>query len=206
MRIYSKYILPHLIDLACRNGKSNEQRDRVIPLATGRVLEVGIGSGNSLPLYDPSKVSHLTAIDPLEELWKKRRTLISELGFKVRFIKARAENIPVGDNEFDTVVVTFTLCSVDRIDDALREIRRVLKPGGKLVFMEHGKAPDRRLERWQNLINPFWKRLGGGCNLNRDLPGILEKNGFRPKHMHRGYFPGWRATSYHYWGTATPVT
>jgi ubiquinone/menaquinone biosynthesis C-methylase UbiE len=206
MRIYSKYVLPHLIDMACRGEKSKEQRDKVIPLASGRVLEIGIGAGNSLSLYDPVKVVHLTAIDPLEELWKKRRTGLSDLGFKVRYIRAEAEAIPSDDSEFDTVVVTFTLCSVDRIDDAMREIHRVLKPGGKLVFMEHGKAPEKSLEKWQNLFNPLWKRISGGCNLNRDLPDILVRNGFRTDKMHQGYFPGWKATSYHFWGTATPVT
>ena len=205
MGIYIRYILPMAIDWACRQKNSMEQREKVIPLATGNVLEIGIGAGHSLPHYNGSKVNRLTAIDPLEKLWRKRKTELSDLDFEVSYIRGRAEQIPSEDDTFDTVVVTFTLCSVEHIDDALKEIHRVLKPCGRLVFSEHGKAPDEKLEKWQNLINPVWKRIGGGCNLNRDIPAILERNGFRPEEMNAGYQDGWKATSYHYWGSALPV-
>ncbi|MGM0475351.1 MAG: class I SAM-dependent methyltransferase [Bacteroidota bacterium] len=203
MGIYEKYILPVAIDRACRNGNSREQREKVIPLARGEVLEIGIGAGHSLPLYDGSKVKHLTAIDPLEKLWKKRKTELSELEFDVKYIRGTADHIPAKNSTYDTVVVTYTLCSIRYIDRTLQEIHRVMKPGGKLVFSEHGLAPDRGLRMWQNLINPLWKRIGGGCHLNRDVPAILERNGFRTDNMKSGYLPGWKATSYNYWGSAT---
>ncbi|HER09387.1 MAG TPA: class I SAM-dependent methyltransferase [Bacteroides sp.] len=205
MGIYSKYILPRAIDWACRNGNSQEQREKVIPLAWGNVLEIGIGAGHSLPLYDKSKVNHLTAIDPLEKLWKKRKTDLADLEFEVEYIRGTADHIPAGDSTYDSVVVTYTLCSIRHIDRTLQEVHRVLKPGGKLVFSEHGLAPDRGLRIWQNLINPLWKRIGGGCHLNRDVPAILERNGFSPDNLQTGYFPGWGPTSYLYWGSASRI-
>ncbi|HDS07821.1 MAG TPA: class I SAM-dependent methyltransferase [Bacteroides sp.] len=206
MGIYNKYILPGAIHWACNGGNSREQREKVIPLAHGNVLEIGIGAGHSLPLYDRIKVKHLTAIDPLEKLWKKRKTDLADLPFDVEYIRGVADHIPAGNNSFDTVVVTYTLCSIANLDRTLQEVFRVLKPGGKLVFSEHGLAPDRGLRMWQNLINPLWKRIGGGCHLNRDVPAILERNGFKPDNLHTGYFSGWRPTSYHYWGSATRIT
>ena len=176
----------------------------VVPMATGRVLEIGIGSGSNLPHYG-SKVSHLTAIDPLEELWKKRRLDLSKLGFDVNYLKGSAEEIPAEDGSFDTVVSTFTLCSVDDIDKVLEEIHRVLKPGGKLIFSEHGKSPETGTARWQNILNPAWKRISGGCNLNRDIPAMMKKNGFRTDHICTQYMPGWRLTSYSYWGSALKI-
>lgn len=203
MRFFSKYILPGLIQWACSNRSSDAKREAVVPKAHGRVLEIGIGSGNNLPHYDKSRVSHLTAIDPLEELWRKRRVDLNRLGFKVKYLKGSAEEIPTGDGSFDTVVSTFTLCSVNDVDRALKEIHRVLKPGGRLIFSEHGKSPDLSTVRWQNLVNPAWKRISGGCNLNRDIPALMEKNGFRTDGLSTQYMPGWRLTSYIYWGSAS---
>ena len=200
MRFYSRYILPGLIQWACSSESSDIKRAMVVPLAEGRVLEIGIGSGNNLSHYDESKVSHLTAIDPLEELWKKRNIDLSKLSFEVKYIRGGAEHIPVGDATFDTVVTTFTLCSVNDIHGTLKELHRVLKPGGKLLFSEHGKSPDKGPERWQNLINPLWKRVSGGCNLNRDIPDLMEKHGFKTEDISTQYMPGWRLTSYSYWG------
>ena len=202
MRFYSRYILPGLIQWACSNGSSDTKRAMVVPLAEGRVLEIGIGSGNNLPHYDEARVSHLTAIDPLEELWKKRSVDLSKLSFEVEYIRGGAEHIPAGDATFDTVVTTFTLCSVDDIHSTLKEIHRVLKPGGKLLFSEHGKSPDKSTERWQNLINPLWKRVSGGCNLTRDIPALMKQHGFKTEDISTQYMPGWRLTSYSYWGSA----
>lgn len=202
MRFYSRYILPGLIQWACSNGSSDTKREMVVPLAVGRVLEIGIGSGNNLPFYDGSKVTHLTAIDPLEALWKRSRIDISKLGFEVTYIRGSADHIPDKEGTFDTVVTTFTLCSVNEIDSVLKEIHRVLKPNGKLLFSEHGKSPDRGTVRWQNLVNPLWRRISGGCNLNRDIPTIMEHNGFKTDDMTTQQMPGWRLTSYSYWGSA----
>lgn len=200
MGIYTTYILPCVIDWACSSDTSREQREQLIPKAEGHVLEIGIGSGNSLEIYEGSRVTHLTAIDPSLELWKRRKTDLSALDFPVKHILGYADQIPFEDSIFDTVVSTYTLCSVRRVKETLKEMHRVLKPGGKLIFAEHGRAPDEGLERLQNRINPLWRRIGGGCNLNRDIAALLEENGFEMDGLEKGYLDGWRPTSYNYWG------
>jgi SAM-dependent methyltransferase len=205
MGFYSRHILPGLIQWACRGRSSDAKREMIVPLATGNVLEIGIGAGNNLPFYDGSKVRHLTAIDPLKELWERRSVDLSQLSFEVEYIKGAAEHIPAGDAAYDTVVTTFTLCSVDDIYGTLKEIHRVLKPGGKLLYSEHGKSPDRGTEQWQNLVNPLWRRVSGGCNLNRDIPGIMEHHGFKAIDINAQYMPGWRLASYSYWGSAVRI-
>ncbi len=205
MRFYSRNILPWLIKWVCSNGSSDTKRAMVVPLARGRVLEIGIGAGNNLPHYDGSLVSHLTAIDPLEEVWKIRSVDLSELPFEVEYIRAGAESIPAKDETFDSAVTTFTLCSVDDIHKSLTEIHRVLKPGGVLLYSEHGRSPRKSTERWQNLVNPLWKRVSGGCNLNRDIPGLLEQHGFNTENISTEYMPGWSLTSYNYWGSALKI-
>jgi len=178
------------------------QREKVIPLAAGRVLEVGIGSGMNLPYYVGSRVRHLTALDPMEKLWERRKVDLNSLDFKVDFIKGSAHRISFEDEVFDTVVSTSTLCSIKYIEEALREIFRVLKPMGKLIFAEHGIAPDIPLARRQNLLNPLWRGIGGGCNLNRNIPALLKSAGFQLNGLTEGYQEGWKMTSYHYWGWA----
>lgn len=202
MGFYSKYILPGLIEWACSNGSSDTKRAMVVPRAYGRVLEIGIGTGNNLPHYDGSQVSHLTAIDPMEALWKRNATDLSELPFDLTYIRGTASHIPAEAGTFDTVVTTFTLCSVDEADLVLKELRRVLKPGGKLIFYEHGKSPDKRTERWQNRVNPLWSRISGGCNLNRDIPALMEGNGFKTEDICARDTGGWKLISFSYWGTA----
>ncbi len=202
MGFYNKYILPHAIDWACKQNSSMKQREKVIPLASGNVLEIGIGSGLNLTFYDKSKVNHLTAIDPSVEVWKKNIVDTNNLSFEFDFIKAFSENIPADNNSFDTVVITYTLCSIKDTTRAFEEIRRVLKPNGKLIFCEHGKAPDAGIERWQNIVNPFWKIVGGGCNLNKDIPLLIENNGLKIKKIEQMYIPGWKLASFNYWGIA----
>lgn len=200
--MYKKFILPRIIDWACSQPAGMLEREKVIPLARGRVLEVGIGSGMNLPFYDCTRVEHLSAIDPLERLWDRRKVELSSLGFEVVYIKGSAEQIPFEDDSFHTVVSTSTLCSIKNIEEALREMHRVLKPEGKLLFAEHGASPDHSLARRQNLLNPVWKRIGGGCNLNRNIPALLREAGFSPDGLEEGYKEGWRPVSYHYWGWA----
>ncbi len=202
MGLYNKYILPKIIDWACKQKSNMRQREKVIPLAYGNVLEIGVGSGLNLPFYNNENVKHLTAIDPSKDIWNKNVVDIETLPFEFKFINAFAENIPVDNNSFDTVVITYTLCSIPDTYKALAEIRRVLKTSGKLVFCEHGKSPDEATQRWQNIANPLWKRLGGGCNLNRDIPGIIEENGFKMNKIETMYIPGWKPASFNYWGTA----
>jgi len=201
MGLYNKFILPKAIHWACSQKPSMLQRGKIIPLAMGNVLEIGIGSGLNLSYYTKN-VKHLTAIDPSEELWKKSNINTLSLPFEFEFIKAFAENIPLADNYFDTVVMTYTMCTIPDLNKAFSEIRRVLKPTGKLLFCEHGKAPEKGIQRYQNIVNPFWKRIGGGCNLNRNIPALIESNGFTIKKLETMYLPGWKPASYNYWGIA----
>ena len=200
MKLYNKYILPKVVDWACNQKHYMYQRMKVIPLATGQVLEIGIGSGLNLPLY--TNIKHLTAIDPSDEIWDKKGIDTTSLPFGFTFTKAFAENIPEENDSFDTVVMTYTLCTIPDTNKALEEIRRVLKPNGKLIFCEHGKAPEKRIQQWQTMINPLWKRISGGCNLNRNIPLIIEENGFKISNMEAMYIPGWKFASFNYWGTA----
>ena len=202
MGLYNKYILPKVIDWTCKQGPNMKQREKVVPLASGNVLEIGIGSGLNLPYYNQEKVKHLTAIDPSIEIWNKNSSNISELPFDFEFIKAIAEDIPADNDSFDTVVFTYTLCSIPNTEQAFAEIKRVLKTNGQVIFCEHGKAPDKTVQRWQNTINPIWKILGGGCSLNRDIPFIIENNGLIINKMDTMYIPGWKPASFNYWGTA----
>lgn len=202
MGLYDKYVLPNAIVWACKQKSSMKQREKIIPLAGGNVLEIGIGSGLNLPFYDKNKVTHLTAIDPSAAIWKKNNVNTTTLGFEFDFIEAYSENIPAENNSFDTVVITYALCTIQDTDKAFDEIKRVLKKDGKLLFCEHGKAPDNKIVYWQNMFNPFWKKIGGGCNLNRDIPFMIEHNGFKILKLEKMYIPGWKPASFNYWGIA----
>jgi len=202
MGLYNKYILPKVIDWACKQEPTMRQREKVIPLATGKVLEIGIGSGLNLPIYNGENVNHLTAIDPSKEMWDENVNNTEKLEYGFDFIEAFAEKIPVDNNSFDTVVTTYTLCTIPDLNKAFEEIRRVIKPSGKLVFCEHGKAPDKAIQNWQNIINPIAKRIAGGCHWNRDIPLIITSNGFKIDNMDTMYIPGWKPGSFNYWGTA----
>ncbi len=202
MGLYAKYILPRVTHLVCSTKPIWRQREKVVPLAEGRVLEVGIGSGLNLPFYAAGKVRHLWGLDPSKELWALAGPALAQAEFEVEFIEATADEIPLDDSSADTVLVTYTLCSISRILPALGEMRRVLKPDGRLIFCEHGAAPDEGVRRWQNRLNPIWKRVGGGCNLNLPIPSVLERAGFKIRAMDTMYIPGWKPVSFNYWGTA----
>tara|TARA_R110001606_G_scaffold56018_3_gene135934 strand:+ start:918 stop:1535 length:618 start_codon:yes stop_codon:yes gene_type:complete len=202
MRLYNKYVLPKLIDWACRQNSSKKQREKVIPYAYGNVLEIGIGSGLNLPFYHLENVKHLTAIDPSIEIWNQNKCNLKNLPFQVDFMQASSENIPAKNNSFDTVVMTYTLCSIPDTIAAFKEIKRVLKTNGQLLFCEHGKAPDKSTQKWQKIINPAWKVLGGGCTLHKDIPSIIQNNGFKITKMDVMYIPGWKPASFNYWGVA----
>jgi ubiquinone/menaquinone biosynthesis C-methylase UbiE len=180
------------------------QREKVIPRARGRVLEVGIGSGLNLPFYDPANVSKVWGLDPASEMTRMAEGVARSLPFDVEFIGLPGDEIPLEDGSVDTVVVTYTLCTIPDTAAALRQMGRVLRPGGELLFCEHGTAPDESVRRWQDRLNPLWKRLGGGCNLNRPIPALIEAGGFRIESLDTMYIPGWRPASFNYWGIAVP--
>ncbi|PKH68292.1 SAM-dependent methyltransferase [Flavobacterium sp. ALD4] len=203
MGIYTKYILPSLINIACGLSSFAKQRKKIIPIATGNVLEIGIGTGLNLPFYENKKVICLTAIDPFEETWKKCTIDTKKLGFNFKFMIASAEELPFDDGRFDTVVVTYSLCTIPDAKKALEEMRRVLKPTGLLLFCEHGIAPEKGVQKVQDFINPIWKEVAGGCNLNRNIPQIIKDSGFKNIKLETIYIPGWKPLSYNYWGTAS---
>ena len=197
--------MPKLVHFACGQKPAMKQREKIIPLAEGLVLEIGIGSGLNIPYYDSQKVDHLWGIDPSSDMWAIARKNAREHHLDAEFFHGGAESIPLDDNTADTVVMTYTLCTIPHPNTALQEIRRVLKPGGKLLFCEHGEAPDKDVQRWQNRMNPLWGKLGGGCNLNRPIPRLLEQSGFSSSDMQTMYIPGWKPACFNYWGSASCV-
>lgn len=204
MGLYSKYILPKVIHISCGLKPNMRQREKVVPQARGCVLEVGIGSGLNLPFYDPTKVSKVWGLDPAPEMIEIAERAARSLPIEVEFIGLPGNEIPLDDNSVDTVLVTYTLCTIPDAIAALRQMSRVLRPDGELIFCEHGAAPDAGVRRWQDRLNPIWNRLGGGCNLNRPIPGLIEASGFRIRKLDTMYLPGWRPASFNYWGAAVP--
>jgi len=202
MGLYARFVLPWVTHLACSSKPVRKQREKIVPRARGRVLEIGIGSGLNLPYYDGAGITRLWGLDPAPEMSRLARLAASEAPFEVEFLSAPAEAIPLDDGSVDTVVTTFTLCTIPEPETALREMARVLAPGGELLFCEHGLAPDRGVERWQRRIEPLWKRLGGGCHLSRPIPELIAAGGFRIAGIETMYIPGWRPASFNYWGSA----
>lgn len=201
--LYEKYILPRVIHFVCGLKPMMQQRQKTVPQATGRVLEIGIGSGLNLPFYNPDKVKHLWGLDPSAEMWALGKKAREKVDFDIEFIKSGAENIPIDDHSADTVLITYSLCTIPDVSAALGEVRRVLKPGGRVLFCEHGAAPDEAVMRWQNRLNPVWQKIGGGCHLNRRIPLLLEQSGFSLQEMEASYIMGWKPASFNYRGTAT---
>ena len=202
MGLYGKYVLPRVVHLACSARPNMRQREKLVPLASGRVLEVGMGSGLNLPFYDARRVTKVWGLEPSPEMSKMASAAVEAVAFDVEFVSAGGEQIPLDSESFDTVLMTFTLCTIPDAERALMEIARVLKRGGQLLFCEHGAAPDAGVRRWQNRIDPLWRRLAGGCHLNRDIPGLIRRGGFEITRMDTMYIPGWRPASFNYWGAA----
>jgi ubiquinone/menaquinone biosynthesis C-methylase UbiE len=202
MGLYSRHILPKIIHFSCGLKPNMRQRQKVVPHARGRVLEIGIGSGLNLPYYDAAKVSKVWGLEPSPEMTRMARRAAGALPFEVEFIGLPGAEIPLDDDSVDTALVTYTLCTIPDTTPALRQISRVLRPGGELLFCEHGAAPDASVRRWQDRLNPLWKRFGGGCNLNRPIPALIEAGGFQIKSLDTMYIPGWRPASFNYWGSA----
>lgn len=205
MGFYGKYILPKVLNFTCGSAVVRSQRQKVVPLAEGRVLEIGIGSGLNLPFYDPAKVERVIGLDPAEEMLAYARRKSEGLPFTVEYLTLEGERIPLERGSVDSVLVTYTLCTIPDPIAALEGMRRVLKPAGRLIFCEHGRAPDEGVRRWQHRLNPVWNRIGGGCNLDRDIPGLIESAGFRVDSLSSMYLPNTpRFAGFNYWGTARP--
>ena len=206
MSLYDKYILPKCLNCLCSAKPIGYQRQKVVPFTEGVVLEVGIGSGLNLPFYDKSKVEKIWGLDPSEELNKMASKVALEAGLEVDFITGEAEDIPLSDNEIDTVLITYTMCTISEVEKANYEMRRVLKPEGKMSFCEHGKAPDLNVSKWQKRINPLWRKIAGGCNLHRNIPELIETSGFKIEKLDTMYLPSTpKFAGYNYWGYAKPV-
>lgn len=202
MGVYAKHILPRLIDLAMRNKETARLRAEWLPHARGNVLEVGIGSGLNLPFYS-SDVQRLYGLEPSMALQRMARRRALSAPLEVEFLLQSAEDpAPLADGSIDTVVMTWTLCSIANAANALQQIRRVLKPGGRFIFLEHGRAPDPGVAAWQNRLTPVWKRIAGGCHLDRKIDELLEAAGFHIGEMRTCYMPGPRPMTYTYQGLA----
>lgn len=202
MGFYARFVLPRLIDLAMRNKETTRLREAWIPQARGDVVEVGIGSGLNLAFYSPA-VQHLYGVDPSIELQQMARRRLADTPMKVDFLtQSAAEPLPLSDESIDTVVSTWTLCSIPNSLDALKEMRRVLKPSGSVIFLEHGSAPDARVAAWQNRLTPMWKRFTGGCHLNRKIDDLITAAGFHITELKTCYLPGPRPMTFTYQGLA----
>ena len=203
MSLYDKYVLPKFLNCACGSKPVSRQRQKVVPLVEGKVLEVGVGTGLNLPFYDKSKIDELWGLDPSEELSDMARKVADRENIVVNFISSGAEEIPLPDSYFDSVLITYTMCTIPEVARANKEIKRVLKRGGKLIFCEHGEAPDENIRKWQKRINPFWGKLAGGCNINRKIPSLIQNAGFEIVELEEMYLPKTpKIAGYNYWGYA----
>jgi ubiquinone/menaquinone biosynthesis C-methylase UbiE len=204
MGFYENHILPRMIDLACSAGPILKQRAKVVPMAEGRVLEVGMGSAINIPFYDADRIEMVWGLEPSEGMRRKAAPRIANAPFPIEWLGLPGEEIPLEDNSADTVLLTFTLCTIPDFAKALDQMRRVLKPGGRLLFAEHGEAPDENVRKWQNRVNPIWKRIAGGCHVNRPIPKLIEDGGFKIDNVESMYLPGSpKFAAFQYWGFAT---
>jgi ubiquinone/menaquinone biosynthesis C-methylase UbiE len=199
---YDRHVLPYLLDTACGLAPIARQRALIVPQAQGRVLEIGIGTGLNLAFYDRRKVAQLVGVDPAAQMHALAQRRSIRAGMQVELVTLSAERLPLASASFDSVVCTYTLCSIPDPHAALREMRRVLKPGGKLFYAEHGLAPDAKVARHQARIEPWWSKIAGGCHLTRNVPELLRGAGFHVR-GDAGYIAWPRALSYNFWGEAT---
>jgi ubiquinone/menaquinone biosynthesis C-methylase UbiE len=203
MGCYAEWILPALIDLSMRNKQLRPYRERTAGAAEGRVLDIGIGSGLNLPFY-AGNAREIFGLDPSLPLLTRARNNAPRTQIPVQLLEGSAERIPLADHSMDTIVLTWTGCSIPDIRSALTEMRRVLRPGGRLLFVEHGRAPEPRVARWQDRLNPFWQRFSGGCRLNRKIDDLLSDAGFQIDRLTTGYIPGPKIMTFLYEGAAKP--
>jgi ubiquinone/menaquinone biosynthesis C-methylase UbiE len=203
MGFYQDQIVPQLINLTMRRQELVGYRSHIIPAAGGRVLEIGVGSGLNLPFYSRN-VEHLIGLDPSPKLLSMAQRNLKRNASPVELIEGSAEAIPLKNSSVDTVVTTWTLCSILDADRALREMHRVLRPSGRLLFVEHGRAPEPKVRWWQDRLTPVWKRIGGGCHLNRAIQMLIEDAGFQFDRLETGYMRGPKPLTFMYEGSARP--
>jgi ubiquinone/menaquinone biosynthesis C-methylase UbiE len=203
MGFYEEWIVPPLIDWSMRNKRLRPYRERTAGAAEGRVLDIGIGSGLNLPFY-ARKAREIFGLDPSLALLARAQSKALRTQTPVHLLEGSAERIPLGDHSIDTVVMTWTSCSIPEICAALEEMRRVLRRGGCLLFVEHGRAPEPRVARWQDRLDPFWQRFSGGCRLNRKIDDLLSDAGFQIDRLATGYIPGPKIMTFFYEGAAMP--
>ena len=204
MGFYAQYVLPRLIDLSMRNKDAARLRADWIPHARGEVLEIGIGSGLNLPFYS-REVRRVYGVDPSVELQRMARKRVAAGRLPVEFLSQSAEEpLPLPDASVDTVVVTWTMCSIPNVEQALQQMKRVLRPAGRLIFLEHGRSPDPSVVAWQDRLTPLWKTFTGGCHLNRKVDELVAAAGFHITQLKTCYMPGPRPMTYTYQGFAQP--
>jgi SAM-dependent methyltransferase len=205
MSFYREHIYPHLVSALGNPKPIAEIRQRIVPLAHGDVLEIGVGSGVNFPLYDSARVQKVYALEPNKGMLRRADEQRSRTKLQVEFLDLPGERIPLSDASVDTVVSTFTLCTIPGVADAIQGLRRVLKPGGKFIFFEHGLAPDAAVQRWQVRSEPLFRWAFEGCHVTRDVPSLIEHSGFTIEQINAGYvapFP--KSGSYCWWGVAAP--
>ena len=204
MGFYSHFVLPRLLNAAMGTKPIRYQRKKVVPRAEGRVLEVGFGAGHNLPYYDASKVSHIWALEPAKEMRDRARENVAASPIPLEFLDLPGEQIPLENEAADTVLITYTLCTIPDVMAALGQMLRVLKSSGRMIFCEHGEAPDEDVRKWQRRLTPAWKVIGGGCHVGRPIPKMIADGGFRIDDMQTMYLPGTpRFAGFNYWGGAT---
>lgn len=206
MNFYQRHIEPALVSFACAQKPIGKQREKIVPRARGVVLEVGFGSGHNLPYFAADRVTRLYALEPSGEMRKRAARRVADSPLSIEFLDLPGEEIPLPDQSVDSVLVTYALCTIPDVGRALKRMRRVLKPGGELLFCEHGRAPDPGVAKWQDRLNGVWGAIGGGCNLNRAIPELIRDNGFRIADLETMYLPGApKFAGYNYWGMAVPA-
>ena len=203
MSLYDKYILPKVLNCTCGSKPISYQRKKVVPLAKGKILDIGIGSGLNIPFYDLSKIDKIYGLDPSSELIKIAKKMAVKKNISIEFLLCGAEDIPLPNNSIDTVLITYSMCTIPEVLKANYEMFRVLKPDGRLIFCEHGLAPDKSVAKWQKRINPVWGKIAGGCNLDRDIPDLISSSGFKILSIEEMYLPSTpKFAGYNYWGIA----
>ena len=203
-KLYERHVLPKVLDACCSTKPVNYQRNKIVPYAKGKILEIGIGSGINIPFYNKTNVEKIYGLDPSEELNNIAQKKAINNNLEIDFLLNGAEEIPLPSNSMDTILITYTLCTIQDLESSLKEIKRVMKDDAVMLFCEHGIAPDPKVIKWQNRVNPLWGKLFGGCNINRNIPEIIQSSGFTLNLLDQMYLPSTpKIVGYNYWGKAT---